>query len=232
MLSTQEINNSCPQEFNCSGDYVSFSIGRVPSYVSLISSSFSCLGSILIFLAFLMLREIRTGAQKLITLLSIADFFTAFGYFIAAINFLQHYNRRTDDCGTFLFVCKVQSFITTTSSMSSFFWTVILATYFHMVIVNKQTVFNKYLFAFSNLIAWGVPLLITIPLLIRGKLGYSPLATSNWCFIEDSQFKQQGNSKAVVTVLFFIAGKFWELLSYIIVTILYISIAFSIHRVS
>lgn len=231
------MNNSCPQEFNCTGagGNVSFSIGPIPSYVSLISSSFSCLGSILIFLAFLMLPEIRTGAQKLITLLSIADFFTAFGYFIAAINFLQHYKplgRPMDDCGAFISVCKVQSFITTTSSMCSFFWTVILAAYFHMVIVNKQTVFNKYLFAFSNLIAWGVPLIITIPLLVKGKLGFSPFATSNWCFIEDSQFKQQRNSKVVVTILFFIAGKFWEILSYIIVTILYISIAFSIHRVS
>lgn len=226
---------SCPQEFNCSGDTVSFSIGRAPSYASLISSCFSCLGSILIVLAFLVVPEIRTGAQKLITLLSIADFFTALGYLIAAINFLQHYkplSRRHEaaDCSAFIFVCEVQSFITTTSSMSSFFWTVILAAYFHLVIVNRQTVFNKYLFAFSNLIAWGVPLIITIPLLARGKLGYSPLATSNWCFIKDS-FSEK-SSKAVVTILFFIAGKFWEILSYIVVTILYISIAFSIQRVS
>lgn len=230
------MNNSCPREFNCTGGKVSFSIGPVPSYVSLISSSFSCLGSILIFLAFLMLPEIRTGAQKLITLLSVADFFTASGYFIAAINFLQHYKplgrRTTDDCDAFISVCKVQSFITTTSSMCSFFWTVILAAYFHTVIVNKQTVFNKYLFAFSNLIAWGVPLVITIPLLVKGKLGFSPFATSNWCFIKDSEFTQQSNSKTIVTILFFIAGKFWEILSYIIVTVLYISIAFSIHRVS
>lgn len=234
---------SCPQEFNCSGDSVSFSIGRAPSYVSLISSLFSCLGSILIFLAFLKLPEIRTGAQKLITLLSIADFFTALGYFIAAINFLQHYqplsrhhertNAESDslgDCGAFASVCEIQSFITTTSSMCSFFWTTILAIYFHMVIVNKQTVFNKYVFIFSNLIAWGVPLIITIPLLATRKLGYSPLATSNWCFIKDS-LSNHTHKTSVTVPLFFIAGKFWEILSYIIVTILYISIAFSIHKV-
>ena len=226
--------SACPQDFNCSGhDYnVSFSIGRAPSYVSLVSSFFSCLGSVLIFLAFLALPEIRTGAQKLITLLSIADFFTAFGYFMAAINFLRHYKpygAADDDCGTFESVCEIQSFITTTSSMCSFLWTIILAVYFHMVIVNKQTIIKKKMFTLFNVIAWGLPLTITIPLLAMGHLGYSPFATSNWCYIKDSESTHK--SRTLIIMLILVAGKFWELLSYIVVTVLYISITFSIYQV-
>lgn len=232
-----ENTSSCPQDFNCSGqgDNVSFSIGRAPSYVSLVSSFFSCLGSILILVVFLALPEIRTGAQKLITLLSIADFFTASGYFMAAINFLLHYKplgeTDTDEnCKTFRSVCILQSLITTTSSMSSFLWTIILAVYFHVVIVNKQTIIKKKMFTLFNIIAWGVPITITIPLLITGKLGYSPLATSNWCYIKDSGVSAP-KTRVETVLLILVAGKFWEILAYIVVTVLYISIAFSIYQV-
>ena len=231
--------SECPEEFNCSvhRDAASFSIGPVPSYASLVSSSLSCLGSVLVVLAFLMLPEIRTGAQKLITLLSIADFFTALGYFIAGINFLHHYRPlQADDgssrnCGTFVAVCRIQSFITTTSSLCSFLWTMLLAVYFHVVIVNKQAVvFGKKMFALMNIISWGVPLIITVPLLATHHLGYSPLGTSNWCFIRDSQ--RYPIDRSLLTLLVLVAGKFWEILSYIVVTILYISISISIYRVS
>ena len=230
----------CPREFNCSGDShgrtSSFSIGPVPSYISLASSSLSCFGSVLIVLAFVKLPEIRTGAQKLITLLSVADFFTAFGYFVAAINFLQHYRsgghlmRDADSrsCHTFSSVCEVQSFITTTSSLCSFLWTTILAVYFHVVIVNKQTLFRKKkTFVLVNLVAWGAPFIITVPLLATGYLGYSPLATSNWCYIRDSP----SQSRTLMLSLFLVAGKGWEMLSYIVVTVLYISITCNIYRV-
>ena len=236
--------SACPQMFNCSQppgagaeNFVSFSIGPLPSYVSLVSSFLSCLGSLLILLAFLTLPEIRTGAQKLITLLSIADFFTAFGYFIAAINFLTHYDAHPREgenvkCGSFSIVCEVQSFITTTSSLSSFLWTMLLAVYFHMVIVNKQTVLlEKKPFAVFNLVAWGIPLVITIPLVATGKFGYSPYGASNWCFIKDTNYTVPSSNTPIITLVF-VAGKFWEILSYVVVTVLYISIAISIKRVS
>lgn len=230
--------SSCPGAANCSGHpgAVSFTIGLAPSYVSLVSSVCSCLGSLLIILAFLTLPEIRTGAQKLITLLSIADFFTAFGYFMAAINFLVHFdtnpsNGRTSKCGPFQTVCEIQSFITTTSSLCSFLWTTLLAVYFHVVIVNKQTVFSKKAFVLCNLFAWGLPLIITIPLLIRRKLGYTPYAASNWCFIKDTEFKPLTDKPEIIGLIL-VAGKFWEITCYVLVTVLYISIAVSINKVS
>ena len=228
----------CPGAANCSGHpgEVSFTIGLPPSYVSLVSSAFSCLGSLLILLAFLTLPEIRTLAQKLITLLAIADFFTAFGYFMAAINFLAHFdtnpsNGRTSSCGPFHTVCEIQSFITTTSSLCSFLWTTLLAVYFHVVIVNKQTVFSKKALALCNLFAWGLPLVITIPLVISRKLGYIPYAASNWCFIKDTDSLPLRDKPEVIGLIL-VAGKFWEITCYILVTVLYISIAISINKVS
>ena len=234
-------SNECPHQYNCTGELVSFSIGTAPSYVSLVSSSFSCLGSVLIVLAFLMLPEIRTGAQKLITLLAIADFISAFGYFVAAINFLQHYVRLKDEteaeqhsrqCETFQLLCKAQSFVTTTSSLCSFLWTMFLAVYFHVVIVNKQTlVLGKKTFVLINLISWGGPLIITIPLLADNRLGYTQFSTANWCFVKDTPDSSL-TTRWLLIVLVLVAGKFWEILSYIVVTILYISISISLYRVS
>ena len=85
----------CPRTFNCSAEpsFVSFDIGRIPSYIAIASDSISCFGAILIVLVFLLFRELRTGAQKIITLLAVADFITAVGYIIGSINFLIHFNE-------------------------------------------------------------------------------------------------------------------------------------------
>ena len=101
-----------------------------------------------------------------------------------------------------------------------------------MVIVNKQTVFSNKAFALCNLIAWGAPLLITLPLGIKGFLGYSPYAASNWCYIKDTNVELPLRKKVNIILLIFVAGKFWEIIFFLIVTALYISIAISIRRVS
>ena len=62
----------CPQTFNCTEKgYVSFDIGRAPSYVAIVSSSLSCLGSFLVIATFLLLKDMRTSAQKIITFLAV-----------------------------------------------------------------------------------------------------------------------------------------------------------------
>ena len=93
----------CPgANFNCTDGRVNFDIGRIPTYFSIVSCSLSCLSSILIVVAYLSLKEIRKGAQKIITLLAITDFFTAFGYLIAAGNFSLTTERRTFTPAKFL----------------------------------------------------------------------------------------------------------------------------------
>ena len=214
---------TCPgAKFNCSGDRVDFDIGRIPTYFSIVSCSLSCLSSILIVAAYLSLREIRKGAQKIITLLATADFFTAFGYLIGAGNFLTHY-RQTDlhSCQVFVTVCEVQSFITTWSSLSSFAWTCSLALYFYLIVVKNRHRLAIRLLPWENVIAWFIPILIVLPILITGRLGYAPYAASNWCYIKDNDYKQDLKDNTITILLIFIAGKFWEIMSYFIVLLLY-----------
>ncbi len=213
----------CPREFNCSNLSSSFDIGAVPTYASIVTSSLSCVGSLLIILAYWILKEMRTTAQKIITLLSITDFLTAAGYLLAACNFLMYIDE-TDDakCDTFQTVCVVQSFITTWSTLCSFGWTVALALHFYLIVrVCKQEIISKLLI-FENILIWGLPTLIVVPLLATRRLGYTRYATSNWCYVTDTKYPSSDLQESGVTIiLMLVAGNLWEILSYVAVIVLY-----------
>ena len=232
-MAASELTVTCPKAFQCSGDgNVSFDIGPIPSYISITSSSLSCLGSLLILFTYMTLEDMRTGAQKVITLLAIADFFTAFGYIIGSTNFLAHFNEKDKDaCRLFETVCKIQSFVTTWSTMCSYCWTCILAFYFFLVQVCNRAQLAARLIPLYNIIAWLSPLTIVFPLLATGKLGYAPYVASNWCYIRDSDYSTKLSEKPLIIVLLFLAGKFWEIISYVLVMLLYISIRISMSKV-
>lgn len=224
----------CPGTFPCSKNLVSFDIGPVPSYVAIVSSSLSCLGSLLILVAYFVLKDMRTGAQKIITLLAMADLFSALGYIVGSINFLVHFNKSDGKtCETFQMLCESQAIITSWSSLCSFAWTFILAFHFFMVTVLKRVSLASKLIPLYNVIAWGGPLLIVVPLAMLGKLGYAPYAASNWCFVKDNNWYSSSLEQDGETILIiFLAGKLWEILTYISVTVFFIGIAVHVSWVS
>ncbi len=223
----------CPGIANCTGKggLVSFDLGKVPSYISITSSSLSCLGSLLILYTYFTLKDIRSGAQKVITLLAIADFFTAFGYIVGSVNFLVHF-KHTDakGCEVFTELCEVQSFITTWSTMCSYCWTCILAFYFFLVLVFQKSQLASSLLPLYNIVSWIGPLMIVFPLLVTGNLGYAHYVASNWCYIKDVK-KGHLVQDTKVIIFLFLAGKFWEILSYLVVIVLYLWIKIYLSKV-
>ncbi len=223
MLYSNNTYFGCPVVFNCSGNLSSFDIGRNPTYASIVSSSLSCVGSLLILVTYWILKELRTIAQKIITLLSLTDLLTATGYLIAGWNFLTHFNV-TDriKCDTFSTVCTAQSFITTWSTLCSFGWTVALALHFYLIVKYcKKKLISKILL-FENVIIWSVPTVIVILLLATHNLGYTRYATSNWCYVTDTRYPSSDLRDSGVTIgLMLVAGNLWEMLSYIAVVSLY-----------
>jgi G protein-coupled receptor 157 len=177
-------------------------------------SSLECLDNVVI----LRWKDIRTGSRAIITYLSIADFFTAFGYIIGSLNYSINYaSTHQQGCVIFTYFCQIQSFITSSSSLSSFFWTSSLAIYLYLSIVHNKVALVKKLFPFFHVVNWLVPIVICFPLLVTGYLGYSYLGVSTWCFIDDTHFKF--SSEGVLLVM--VAGKFWEIVSYVVVIVLY-----------
>jgi G protein-coupled receptor 157 len=208
--------------------FVPFDTGSAPSYVAIVSCTFSCLGSVLIILTFFILKDMRTGSQKIITFLAIADLISAVGYIIGSANYLHHRNSTTD-CGDFIKVCEGQATVTTYSSLVSFILTVILALYFFLIMVFKRVRVASNLIILYNIIAWGGPLVVVIPLLAFKRLGYSHYAASSWCYVKDVNKTLTKDAESIVVIL--MAGKFWEILSYIVVSVLYVVITVHIGKV-
>jgi len=72
----QSDGSNCPKDtFQCGNRTLDEQREYVIRYViPIVVSVLSCLGSVAIMVAYLALRDIRTGAQTIVTLLAIADF--------------------------------------------------------------------------------------------------------------------------------------------------------------
>ena len=230
----------CPTQYNCTevmqDGYAPTVQGVGPSVVAIVSCSLSVLGSLLIIYTYARWKDLRTGSRSIVTFLAIADLVTASGYIVGSANYIRHFREdgNTQQCATFNTVCQIQSFVTTTSSLCSFAWTSILAIYLYMVIVKTKIHLANKLIPLYHVIAWSLPLTITLPLLITGKLGYGRYAVSNWCFIKSalsqndkSYFCGHLNYKTTLLVLF--GGKLWELLTYAVIIVLYTAMKWHIH---
>ena len=70
-----------------------------------------------------------------------------------------------------------------------------------------------------HVIAWTIGLVITTVVIFIGYLGTGHGRVSvSWCFIKLEDLK-------VTLAMEFVAGKFWEILSYLLLFILYIAMA-------
>ena len=222
----------CPVSNNCIHPDVSIENGPIPSYVAIVSSGFSCLGSILIVVTFFALKDMRSGAQKIITFLALADFVSAAGYIVGSANFLTHYNKtEPKECRVFEDICVAQATFTSWSSLVSFLWTAILAFYFYLIIVYRRVQVAARLMPLYHIVAWGLPLFIVVPLVATGHLGYAPYAASNWCFVKNTDFTHGLKKDPTEIIIILLNGKLWEILTYIVVTVLFILISTHVAKV-
>lgn len=190
--------------------------------LAIFSSSASIIGCLLIIIIYVVWREFRTTARTILLFISIADLFTATGYVIGSAVYL-HYKVYTIDLGMdsrlhsgYNTSCKSQSFVTTASSVASFFWTTVLAFYLYMTIVHKMYKFVRRLMPLIHVISWGVPLVLCSVALARDWLGPSLDDTSvSWCFVAH---QKQGRVHREIQLLL---GKGWEVVAYILVIIFY-----------
>ena len=167
----------CPRViYDCGNSTVEGLAGSVAACcVLIIASLFSCVGAVLILIAYCALKDIRKGAQTIITVLAVADIVYSGSLILAGINYFAYY-KETDqeDCVVYQTICKIQGFITILGSWSTFIWTSILAFYFFMQVVFHAVKVATKLIPLYNLLAWGIPIAVGLPLLALDKLGLYP----------------------------------------------------------
>ena len=217
------MDGRCPDTFHCSNGSRGFSAIRssllsLPIYSGLVSSSFSCLGAGLILLAYCTFRDLRKGTtQKIITLLSLADFSTAASYICTAIAFIiysmkDHHTK--DECDKFDISCQILGSLLLWSALCSFAWNAILAIHFLLATIFNCPAWINKLLPLYNIVGWGVPLAIVLPLLIVDKMGFEP--DTRTCFTRWAVHAAQ----YVVVGLWYIP----EILCTVIILVCYIAI--------
>ena len=194
------------------------------TFLTMMSSCFSMVGSALIIITFVIWKDIRTVARAIVVFLSIADFFTATGYLFGAI---VHYLNQRNPLDQYRYLCRAQSFVTTAFPISSFLWTSHLATYLYVAIVNANPALAKKLVIVFHITGWGIPLAICLPALLTGHLGVSNDQTSvNWCFVSFNGTNDDHLNKRLAEYygFEFLCGKFWEIATSIVAVFLYVSV--------
>lgn len=172
--------------------------------VSSTTAVLSMLGTLLIFITYFAWKEIRTSSRQILLFISIADFCTALGNMFSVIH-----DRESDD------LCKIQSFVTTASSLCSFFWTTFMAAYLLVTVVLKKPALAERLLCAFHLFGWGVPLAITGAALGFDVLGDDKdLFSAGWCWI-----KKMKSERQIMWMWF--TGKGWEIATYLLIAVFY-----------
>ena len=203
----------------CVRNYPPYDLNLLPSCITITSSVFSMLGALIVIGQWIQIqrrkRRSRT-AQDIITMLAVAEFVTASSYLVAGINFIVLNKGEVNRCDIWESICKIQCFVTTWFSMSGNIWTGILVIHYclslYLAGISDNPKFVGKLMPIYYTIASVCPLTIVMPLLGTGDLK---------CF---SGFGTMHHPTAVSVVTFVIAGPFWVILTFAVITISYIVI--------
>ena len=208
-----QLEGKCPDEFHCrdgSHGYSAISDSYkilVPVVAVCISAIVSMLGAALILLAYCTFKDLRKGtAQKIITLLALADIGTAVSLMLGCLNQLVYRHYRSDiseykensACLNFYIICQIQAFLAIGFSLSGYAWTALLSVHFLLATVLSHSSWTERLMPLYNTVAWILPIIVSLPLLLFGKLGYTPTYPTI-CYVS-SYVAEHESSKAKFTV--------------------------------
>lgn len=165
----------------------------------------SAIGSSIIILSYYFSKEHRTRARYILVHLSISNIGQVVFNFIGTVaNFDStfkkssnfSYDVRTWNRSIEQHLCTTQAFFTVYFSVCGMLWTISLAVYLYLVILSmKQVYFTRYFVWLCYGLCYGLPLLISIWLLLSSRLGYAPYSTPGYCGLMTRQPFQGGRVK-------------------------------------
>lgn len=127
----------------------------ISARITTVSSSMSLVGGIIIILSYRYIPATQNQVRAMLVALTVADMLTALGFEISSLRWYTIGMENSDTSDKF---CKAQSFLTTFSSMSSFFWTTFIALYlFHCVWFSTDLQVSRSQRIWLHCIAWGLP---------------------------------------------------------------------------
>ncbi|XP_052083668.1 G-protein coupled receptor 157-like [Mytilus californianus] len=196
------------------GEYID-KINMSDIVLTLTGASLSIVGAFVLFFAHYLRHKSGKPVDEVrqfLIFLTIADMFNAIGLLSGVARFLNSEDFTEDKVAACHrheeFGCIVQSYVTALFSMSSFFWTTIIA--FHLFWTNEDnspSSFKKTIL--YHFITWGIPFAITTAAVSKNVLGSDLSAGSGaWCWISACLPHYDR------TLWMTISGKGWEILMY------------------
>ena len=189
-----------------------------------LSAVLSLCGTSVIIGTFIAWEDFRSISRKILVYISMADFLIAGGNLLG---FWIFHAQLSIDNDVLNKVCEGQSFVTSTATLWSFFWTVYLAIFLYMVVVKKQRRIAEKSMKIFHFFAWGIPLILVGAALGLQRLGKGPnyFYTSGWCWIPSNlRSSDQG-------VWMLLSGKAWEIVAYVLIFVFYFTLKYHIRKV-
>ena len=138
-------------------------------------SFLSMVGALLIILSYVCISSIRTRSREILVHLSVADFGVACANFIGVVVDFDHLIRtcsETSDhhwCDDVHHLCTAQAFFAGFSTIASILWTLALSVYIYLLVVHEHHRLHTKAVYFFYLFCWGMPLLISLWLVLTGE---------------------------------------------------------------
>lgn len=173
--------------------------------LSTTAASLSILGSLTIIITFCLWPDVRTKSRLMIVFISFGDLL------VASSNIIGIFLNND------LITCEIQATVNIAAILSSFFWTVYLSLYFYLTICQKITErTEKITMWLFHVTAWGIPVVIAaVGFGVQAVGNSKDMVSSGWCWI-----KSESGKAWWWTVLWMsIAGKGWEILAYIAISV-------------
>ena len=206
---------------SCPHNQTSYKIGVTPIVIAILSDVAACVGSLAIILLYIAWKDLRRGAQSIITWLAIADLCTAVSYISGDVVVLYYDEAQGRDCDSLCDIfCRITTYLVFCSITASFLWTAILAFHFYLILVCKSTRLDLATPVY-HVIAWGLPVLIGLIFLSTETLPYAPFVSGIWCFIENPVIAY--SSKNDMNIGAKVALKIPEFIGYFFMLILYVA---------
>ena len=216
-----------------------------PAYaptLTIVSCCFSVVGAAAILLTYVCWKESRSTSRTILLCIALSDLISSLGYIFGAALFLETFHNATsvdaktaESMSPFSGLCQVQSFITTTAMMCSFWWTTILSLHLFLSVAKMRLDLSRKLFPLYLLLATAVPLVVTVPVAATGWLGIgNSTASVSWCFIsrkvKDVAPSHSPYDVPIYDILEFVAGKMWELVAFVLIFSFYVALKCDMSR--
>ena len=133
---------------------LNYNTSRVYFYTTAVVSILSIIGAMVIIMSYAANVDLRTSGRKLLVYLSFADMFTAVGNLMGILWYIYKHALEDSAC---VLLCKFHGGLTIFSSISSFFWTVIIALHLYLCIVLNKCKTSDKLTKIFHVICWGLP---------------------------------------------------------------------------